>query len=339
MKTTLLRNIITLSALSLLLAACNGKKEAKAAPTMEEIQAQKGKPARIINAAAASVEDIREFSGSIEGIQQTSAISKINVQVGTSVRKDQVLAEFSYTGDNSSYQQASEQVKLLETTTQRLRDVRAKGGVSQQDLDQSETQLSIAKMQLEAARRATLVLAPAPGVVTDARFKVGEVPGVGTVMFTIAKLDQVILKLNITSQDIGLFKKGAVAEITLNDETLKGKVTMVPLAADANTRFFPVEITFNNKGKKLLPGMFVSAKIHARNVKGLTLPNDAIVYKDGVNTVWIVDDNGKAKRKFVKLGVVGESTTQILDGVNPGDKVMVEGMSRMNDGDKVLVTE
>ena len=49
--------------------------------------------------------------------------------------------------------------------------------------------------------------------------------------------------------------------------------------------------------------------------------------------------NGKAKRKFVKLGVVGESTTQILDGVNPGDKVMVEGMSRMNDGDKVLVTE
>ena len=346
MKTTLLRNIITLSALSLLLAACGGKKEAKAAPTMEEIQAQKGKPAKIIAAAAASVEDIREFSGSIEGIQQTNAvaklsdpIAKINAQVGTSVRKDQVLAEFSFTGDNSSYQQASEQVKLLETTTQRLRDVRAKGGVSQQDLDQSETQLSIAKMQLEAARRATLVLAPAPGVVTDARFKVGEVPGVGTVMFTIAKLDQVILKLNITSQDIGLFKKGAVAEITLNDETLKGKVTMVPLAADANTRFFPVEITFNNKGKKLLPGMFVSAKIHARNVKGLTLPNDAIVYKDGVNTVWIVDDNGKAKRKFVKLGVVGESTTQILDGVNPGDKVMVEGMSRMNDGDKVLVTE
>ena len=62
---------------------------------------------------------------------------------------------FPYTGDNSSYQQASEQVKLLERRHPAPRDVRAKGGVSQQDLDQSETQLNIAKMQLEAARRAT----------------------------------------------------------------------------------------------------------------------------------------------------------------------------------------
>ncbi|MCK9181560.1 MAG: efflux RND transporter periplasmic adaptor subunit [Fibrobacteraceae bacterium] len=345
MKTTITGQIITLAAISLLLAACGGKKEAaKAAPTMEEIQSAKGKPAKIITAGETSIADIREFSGSIEGIQQTNAIAKlsdpiakINVQVGTNVQKDQVLAEFVFTGDNSSFQQAEEQVKLLELSTDRVRKAFEKGGVSQQDLDQAETQLKISKMQLEAARRATLVLAPAAGVITDVRFEAGEVPGVGTTMFTIARLDQVILKLSITSQDIGLFKKGASAEVALNGETLKGKVTMIPLAADPTTRFFPVEITFNNKGKKLLPGMFVTAKIHAGTAKGISVPNDAITYKDGINMVWIVDAEGKAKRKLVTLGIVSDKTTQILSGIELGDKVIVEGSSKLNDGDKVLV--
>ena len=339
--------IITVTAASLLLVGCDLKKKDDAAvqkaTTIEEIQAEKGKPANTVKATTAEIADIRKFSGSIEGMQQTTAISKmgdplakIYVQVGSSVKKDQVLAEYIYTGDNTQYQQAQEQVAILQKATERMRELHAKGGITQQDMDTQEMQLKVAKMNLETARRATKILAPSSGIVTEMNFKVGQVPGQGP-FCTIAKLDQVILKLNVTSKDIGYIKKGATATVEVAGEKIQGKVTLIPLAANPQTRFFPVEITFNNKNKQLLPGMYVTAELEARKVKGLIIPIEAIVYRNGVNTVWTVTKDGKAKRKVVQVGVQTKTEVQILDGLEEGDEVMVTGQFRMNDGDKVLV--
>ena len=199
---TITNSLITISALSLLLIGCGEiKKDAKAAQkptTIEEIQKVNGKPARVVKASTIKLTDVRSFSGTIEGSQQTNAvaklgdpISKIHVRVGSKVKKDQVLAEFLYTGDNTSYQQALANIDLQQKTLSRMKEVQAKGGVSQQTIDQQETQLNVAKMNLEAARRATFVLAPSSGTITEVKFKAGEVPGVGGAMFTIANLDKV----------------------------------------------------------------------------------------------------------------------------------------------------
>ena len=299
-----------------------------------------------MKAATVKLTDVRSFSGTIEGSQQTTAtaklgdpIAKVNVRVGSKVRKDQVLAEFVFTGDNTAYQQAQANIAMQEKSLNRLKEVQAKGGVSLQDVEQLETQINVAKMQMETARRATLVLAPSSGTITEVKFKVGEVPGVGGAMFTIANLDKVILKLNVTSSEIGFFKKGAKATIELNGEKLQGEVSLIPLAANPITRFFPVEVTFKNKGQKLLPGMYLTTKIDAREVTGVTVPVEAIVYSNGVNSVWTVDSEGKAKRKIVQLGVQTKTDIQIKDGLSEGDVVMVEGQNRMNDGDKVLIVE
>ena len=302
----LTKAIITATAFSLLLTGCDLKKkdegaEQKAA-TIEQIQAEKGKPAKVVKATTAEITDVRKFSGSIEGMQQSYAISKmtdplakINVQVGSTVKKDQVLAEFIFTGDNTQYQQAQEQIAILQKATERMRELHAKGGISQQDMDTQEMQLKVA--------------------------------------------DQVILKLNVTSKDIGFFKKGAAATVDVGGEKIKGKVTLIPLAANSITRFFPVEITFQNKNKKLLPGMYVTTELDARSVKGIIVPIEAVVYRNGINTIWTVTAEGKAKRKVVKLGVQTKGDVQILEGLEEGDQVMVEGQFRMNDGDKVLIIE
>ncbi|WP_407443690.1 efflux RND transporter periplasmic adaptor subunit [Fibrobacter sp.] len=345
----LTKYIITVSAISLLLVGCDLKKKddaQKKVSTIEEIQKEKGKPARVVKSASAKLTDVRKFSGTIEGIQQTKAISKmgdplatINVQIGNTVKKDQVLAEYIFTGDNTQYQQAQEQVALLEKATERMREVYAKGGITQQNMDSQEMQLKIAKMNLETARRATKILAPAAGVVTELNFQVGQVPGVGGALCTIAKLDKVILKLSVTSKDIGYFKKGISATVNMNGKKLQGKVSLVPLAADPTTRFFPVEITFNNSKKDLLPGMFVTAEVDARQVEGIIVPAEAVVYRNGMNMIWTVDENGKAKRKMVQVGIQTKNDVQITEGLEAGETVIVEGMGRMNDGDKVLIVE
>ena len=167
---TITKSIITISALSLLLAGCgDAKKDAKSekkVSTIEEIQKVNGKPARVVKAATVKLTDVRAFSGTIEGSQQTTAtaklgdpIAKINVRVGSRVKKDQVLAEFVFTGDNTAYQQAQAAMELNEKTLARTKEVQAKGGVAQSTVDQLETQISISKMQMETARRATICLA------------------------------------------------------------------------------------------------------------------------------------------------------------------------------------
>ena len=342
------KTLLTIAVASLMLVACDKKddKAEKKATTIEEIQKEKGKPARVVKAGTSKLTDVRKFSGTIQGINQNSAIckmgdpiAKINVQVGSTVQKDQVIAEYLYTGDNTQYQEAQEKIAVLEKATERMRELHAKGGVSQQDMDSQEMQLKVAKMGLETARRATLILAPEAGVVTEIKFKVGQTPGQGAQFATIAKLNKVILKLNVTSKDIGFFKKGANATVKVADETFTGKVSLIPLAADPTTHFFPVEITFDNKAKKLLPGMYVTAELDARQVEGIVVPAEAIVYRNGINIIWTVTPEGKALRKIVKIGVQTKNDIQVLEGLEGNETIIVEGQSKMNDGDKVLVVE
>lgn len=338
--------IITLAALAFLFVGCVQKEEVKRAPTMEEIQKEKGKPVRVVTASTMDLNDVRTFNGAISGVQPATAIAKlsdpikkIHVKIGSKVKKDQLLAEFEYTGDNIQLKQLEETVKLQEDVTRRLKEVYEKGGVSQQDLEAQEMQLRISKMQLEAVRRANQVLAPADGIVTEILYDEGEVPSVGSKMFSTAKLDKVILTLSsVTTKDIGLFKNGLKATVEMNGKTLTGKVTRVPMAANPVTRFFPVEITFNNSNRQLLPGMFVAASINTAVVKGVSVPNDAVIYSNGLNYVWTVED-GKAKRNLVQVGVADENFTQIKSGVEDNAIVIVDGMSRLDDSDKVLIVE
>lgn len=343
--------IISLAALAALFAACGAKEEEqqqveKAPSTIEEVQAANGKPVRVMQAAKMKVADARTFNGTIAGVNPASALAKtsdpikaIHVKVGSAVTKDQVIAEFEDTGDNITVQQLEETVKLQEDVVRRMREVFEKGGVTQQDLDSYEMQLRVYKLQLEQAKRANVVLAPAAGIVTRVNYDVGEVPSVGSVIVETAKLDQVILTLSsVTTKDVGLFKLGMSASVELNGKKVTGKVTRIPLAADATTRFFPIEITFNNKNRTLLPGMYVSTTITARTVEGVAVPNDAVVYNNGMNYVWTVED-GKAKRNLVHLSVADAEYSVIADGVSEGATVVTEGMSRIDDGEKVLIVE
>lgn len=339
--------LILTAVFSCLLVACGGKKDGtdNNPSTMEEIHREKGKPAKVIPVSKQTLTDYRIFSGAISGKQQASVTAKIfdpikviKVKIGSSVKKDQVLAEYSFTGDNTGKEQAEEQVKLLDASVKRLQEVYSKGGISKQDLEQAETQLRIAQMSLETARRASVILAPTSGVVTSINIEQGQIPQRDSPIFTVAQLNQVILTIPVSTIDIGAFKKGLNASVEINNKEINGKVTQVPMAANEMTRLFPIEITFDNKDRQLLPGMFVTAKVAANKIEAIAVPNQAIVYKNGTNYLWTIV-NGKAKRNIVAVGVSDATYTQIVSGIELSDTVMVEGMSKMNEGDKVLIVD
>ena len=121
--------LLTTVLCSCFLVACEApkKEEAKKAPTIEEIHREKGKPAKVSPVSKQTLADYRIFSGAISGKQQASAIAKmadpikeIKVSIGSTVKKDQVLAEYLFTGDNTGKEQAEEQGYFWAVTQAKL---------------------------------------------------------------------------------------------------------------------------------------------------------------------------------------------------------------------------
>ena len=89
----------------------------------------------------------------------------------------------------------------------------------------------------------------------------------------------------------------------------------------------------------MLPGMYITAELETKQVNGVVVPAEAVIYKNGLNMVWTVDKEGNARRKIVKVGIQTKDQVQIAEGLKGGETVMVEGMSKMNDGDKVNIVK
>ncbi|HKE81714.1 MAG TPA: hypothetical protein VKB54_20520, partial [Solirubrobacteraceae bacterium] len=82
---------------------------------------------------------------------------------------------------------------------------------------------------------------------------------------------------------------------------------------------YPVTLTLDQTGKDLKPGMSATADIVTDQVSGIAVPSQAITG----STVTVVDKNGKQSTRQVQTGVVGDSTTQVVSGLNVGDTVVV----------------
>jgi RND family efflux transporter MFP subunit len=129
-----------------------------------------------------------------------------------------------------------------------------------------------------------------------------------------------------------LLETGAVYEA-------EGELKFSDITVDQGTGMVLLRAVFPNPDGVLLPGMYVTAELDARQVEGIVVPAEAIVYRNGINVIWTVDAEGKALRKIVKLGVQTKNDVQITEGLEGGETVIVEGQSKMNDGDKVLIVE
>lgn len=338
--------LLTLTVLafsSLVLISCGGKTQGELPPSLAKIHAEQGVPVRVASAQIQPITELRKYSGGVQGADMTmikapvsERIVKMPIRIGSMVRKDQVVVELETDGNSPNYQNAKQGLEMLEKTYERMLAVYEKGGITKQQLDEVEVQLNTTRTNFEKLSKATSLTSTETGVVTDIFFKVGNTVEAGSYIASISKLDKLILTLNITSQEIHRFKRGMDVHIPLGEKTVYGKVTEVPLAANPMTRFFPVEVTFHNKDRLLLPNMFVDAYVNLRTDTTLCVPNHAILYEHGRHVMYKVKGD-VAEKVVVKTGITSNQITQITDGIDPEDTIVVEGFNNLQTGAKIKV--
>jgi RND family efflux transporter MFP subunit len=196
-------------------------------------------------------------------------------------------------------------------------EVRNRQGI----LAQRQSELDLARQQLKD----TGVTAPLDGVVQEKTASVGEYLAAGAPVVNIVKMDPLRLRAEIPERESRTVRTGQDVRVTVEGDAnvYLGKIMRLsPVIAEQN-RVLVVEADVRNNGT-LRPGSFAKAEIVTNDAKmAVTVPNNAIVTFAGIEKV-IVVQNGKALERPITTGRRSTDFTEIVAGVNVGEKVIVD---------------
>jgi multidrug efflux pump subunit AcrA (membrane-fusion protein) len=220
----------------------------------------------------------------------------------------------------------------------------AKEGAQQQDkaaakaaLDQAEASERIARKRLSDST----LIAPVSGFVSKRSIEEGATASPGTPVFTIVELDPVEIQVGVPETDVRLVHRGQQVIVTASARpgmSFSGKVRLVNVSAETQTRTYMVRITVPNPKSALLVGMIAEARILGNETLDiLTLPGQSLVRDpQGAPQVFVYFPNQKRvyARRVTAGGVTGRDV-QIIDGVKDGDWIVVAGQQLVREGSVV----
>jgi membrane fusion protein (multidrug efflux system) len=266
---------------------------------------------------------------------------------------------------------ATEQARLekADNDVARYKPLVAKQAVSQQELDNALSAQDAARSQVEAAKAAveagkaavekakldlgyTQIFSPIDGLVGTTLIKPGNFVGRGeaTLLTTISQIDPIIFRVGVAEADYLRIVKGSPAraaqaataagiELTLVDGTVyphKGELGPVEREVNAATGTLGIQLLFPNPDNVLRPGQYGRARILLDTIAGaLLVPQRAVQELQGLYSVAIIGADNKVAFRNVKVGQRVDTLWVIEDGIKPGERVVVEGLQRIRDGDTV----
>ncbi len=325
-----------------------------------------GPPPTPVRYTAAREHDLQQtltLPGSVEA--QTSSIVASSVEglvqefpakEGMRVSKGQVLArlrttprELQLAARRASLQEAEARLKLAENNLARSRELFAAGVVSQQQLDDNQSEFAAWQGRADSLRaeiaaieddiaRAT-IRSPLAGVVSRERTEVGQWIEAGGPVVELLALDTVEIRVEVPERYYASVRTGSRATITVDSLPgfeAQGRVVAVIPQADAQARSFPVKVRVANSRRRLAAGMLAQVSFPAGDTQRTTVvPKDAIVSRGSSRVVFKVNGSGTVDEVPVETGAGAGVWVEVRGNISAGDKVVTRGNERIQPGQAV----
>lgn len=254
-----------------------------------------------------------------------------------------------------------------EATYNRVKSLYQNGAASRQDYDNAETEYLTAKAQLEqteaglkvaqaqkgeilanynkavAAYEATAVnlndatvRAPFDGVVTRKIVDQGDMASPGMPLIALEK-GPYSLQVYVDERMAKSIKLGDEVKLHIDalDKDLTGRVTEITPRIDPASRTFNVKVMIPD-GDNVKPGMFGKAVFSTGEVKATYIPQTAVVRWSQFTGVFVLDDQNRARLRYVSLGKEHDGQVEVLSGLTAGERIVAEGTDRVTDGSEVV---
>ena len=281
-------------------------------------------------------------------------LAEVKVNVGDVVKRGQVLATFAPDTMQADVAQTRASVAEAEATfaeasanAQRARTLQATGALSDSAINQYFTAERTAKARLDAQRamanmqqlrlKQTQVLAPDNGVISARSATVGAVLPAGQELFRMIRQGRLEWRAEVAANDMALLQPGMAALVTAgNAPPIKGTVRMVAPTVDPQTRNGIVYVNLPASGAARA-GMFARGEFEIGSGSGLTLPQSAVLLRDGFSTVLRVGPDSKVAQAKVSVGRRVGDRIEITGGLDASARVVASGAGFLADGDTVRV--
>ena len=240
-------------------------------------------------------------------------------------------AQIAYQQAQNQYRAAQEHLKALELVSQDA----IEGAAAQ--VRSARAHLGSQEVQVAYSR----IVSPISGIVADRPLNPGEMANAGSPLITVVNISRVVARVNVPESEASAVKLGQTATVTQPDikEEIEGKVKVVSPDADPNTTSVQIWIEIANPGERLKPGTPVHAAIATEVYKAATVVPAAAILpgEEGGTGVFTVSPDNVAHMRAVTLGVREGNQVQVLNGVNPGEEVVIVGGMGLEDNAKVKI--
>jgi len=284
-------------------------------------------------------------------------LTRVNVNVGDEVRRGQVLAEINsetiradLAAAKASYAEAQAVLADAITNNKRIQQLKNTGAISAQESTQYQTSQATAQARLDAAKAQiesnqlrlaqTQVVSPDNGVISARTATVGSLAQTGQELFRLIRDHRLEWRAEVTTSDLYKLKQGMTAHIVSPDPAqpaVTGKVRMIAPVIDPQTRYGLVYVDIPTT-QAVRMGMFVKGEFDLGQKLALTVPQTALLLRDGFSYVFIVNDKNRVTQQKVTVGRRLGDRVELLN-LPANVKVVSSGTGFLADGDLVSIAK
>jgi membrane fusion protein, multidrug efflux system len=183
------------------------------------------------------------------------------------------------------------------------------------------------------------VYAPISGSIVSTPLKTGTTVTTSSTVTTIGDIASLQITAEIPEKYVAALKNGLKAEITVEaypGVIFPAKIKYVSPVVDSSSRTKEIILTFDKNDGRINAGMFGKVKLYTYDYTGyVTVSEDAVVTKSSKQYLYVTKDDGTVEQREIKEGNSVAGIVQIISGINPGEKIVVEGEQSLSDGSTI----
>lgn len=287
-------------------------------------------------------------------------ISSIKVRLGDKVQKGQLLIEINNSDILAKRAQAEAAISEADAALndaqkdyERFEELYKKQSASTKEFENVALHYNSIKAKAEAARqmkneadamlRYTNIVAPFSGVVTQRNFDEGSMANPGMPIIALERSQRFNVNAFVLESEVGKLKRGMSADILIKSSGQKivGKISEISPSSQSTGGKFQVKIMLSlSEDVGLFSGMHVSVNIPLKGdsrIQTLFVPSSAIIFKDQLSGIFIVNENEKtAQLRWLRIGKKDGNVVEVLSGLSPQEKFIVQSESRLYSGVSVV---
>jgi len=330
-----------------------GSRSAEPKPATSPTAAKAPPPGIVVDASKVQVVSLPQAIAAVGSLRSDETVilrpeiagrvAQIHFKEGERVAKDAILLKLDDSVQQADLDRARANLKLSKTKHERAIDLRKRGFLSSQALDESENSLKVAQADaelMEARSSKATIRAPFAGTIGLRQIRVGDYVKEGQDIVNLESLDPLKVDFRVPELALSLLRDGQTLQLALDaipDRVYDGRVYAINTLIDANGRAVVIRAQVPNRDGRLRPGMFARVRLFTSGSKeSIVVPEESLFPVGDDKYVYKVVDN-KAQRQKIEIGARRDGKVEVLNGLVPTDVVVTAGVIKLREGAAVQI--